>query len=101
MDHIILKTDLPNRLGLVPGSVQLFNTNYPGGHVMSDSGLFERSVDVGRLAVGGNGYLRFRTELSQEAAICHAELVTVHVSAHATGVGNFGVVGAVTVRPSC
>jgi hypothetical protein len=56
---------VPQNHTIVPGSVTWFDPNFPAGYTLTDTGLFNEGVDIGGVAPGGNGFVRFRTILSQ------------------------------------
>lgn len=61
---IILHASLPLNHTLVSGSVMWFDPNFPTGYQLTDAGLFNEGVDIGAVASGSNGYIRFRTTFS-------------------------------------
>ncbi len=62
---VVLHAAVPQNHTVVPGSVTWFDPNFPAGHTLTDTGLFNEGVDIGGVAPGGNGFVRFRTILSQ------------------------------------
>jgi hypothetical protein len=66
---LIISSSLVANQTLVPGSVMWFDGNFPNGYKLSDTGLFDAGVDVGGVAVGTNGFIRYRTQ-SVETTPC-------------------------------
>ncbi len=66
---LIISSSLVSNQTLVPGSVMWFDGNFPNGYKLSDTGLFDAGVDVGGVAAGTNGFIRYRTQ-SVEATPC-------------------------------
>jgi hypothetical protein len=68
IDKLVIKTPMPAHQELVKGSVTWFDGNHPNGFVFSDTGLFNQGLNLGKVAPGGDGYVRFRTTVSAHAA---------------------------------
>ncbi len=66
---LIISSSLVSNQTLVPGSVMWFDGNFPNGYKLSDTGLFDAGVDVGGVAAGTNGFIRYRTQ-SVETTPC-------------------------------
>lgn len=66
---LIISSSLVANQTLVPGSVMWFDGNFPNGYKLSDTGLFDAGVDVGGVAAGTNGFIRYRTQ-SVETTPC-------------------------------
>jgi uncharacterized repeat protein (TIGR01451 family) len=66
--NVIIKDQLPADLEVVPGSVMMIDGNFPNGHQLSDTALFNEGVNVGNIKErDGGGYIRFRTKLKTRA----------------------------------
>jgi uncharacterized repeat protein (TIGR01451 family) len=73
MENINIRDQLPAGTQVVPGSVMMFDSNFPNGQQLSDTGLFsDGGVNVGNYAPNGGGFIRFRTVVTQEVVDCKA-----------------------------
>ncbi len=70
MDNVVLRDTLPKDLTLVPGSITLFDSEFPNGHVLPDTALSDAGVNVGDYGPGGGGYIRFRATVNQNPSAC-------------------------------
>jgi hypothetical protein len=62
VNKLIAYASIPANQTLVAGSVTWFDGSYPNGYVLSDTGLFNEGVQVGAIAPGVNGFIRYRTQ---------------------------------------
>ena len=62
VNKLIVYASIPANQTLVTGSVSWFDGSYPNGYVLSDTGLFNEGVQVGAIAPGVNGFIRYRTQ---------------------------------------
>lgn len=62
VNKLIVYASIPANQTLVAGSVTWFDGSYPNGYVLSDTGLFNEGVQVGAIAPGVNGFIRYRTQ---------------------------------------
>lgn len=69
-DNITLRDQLPAGLKLVPGSITWFDQYHPNGEVEKDTVLNAGGLNVGDALPNGGGYIRFRTVVDNDKAVC-------------------------------
>lgn len=69
VENVTVRDQLASQLELIPGTVRLYNSNFPNGQPLSDTALFTQGnpsgVDVGDYASNANGYVRFQVRIRQ------------------------------------
>jgi uncharacterized repeat protein (TIGR01451 family) len=80
VNNAIIRDQLPAHLTVVPGSVKMYDGNYPTGLALSDTGLFTTGgVNIGSIAGGGgSGYIKYQTTIKTDLS-CGANPMTNNV----------------------
>lgn len=81
---VMLRASMPMNHTLVPGSVMLFDSNFPAGFVLPDSGLFNEGIDVGAVNAGINGFIRYRTVLKANTPCGITSTASAYIEANNT-----------------
>lgn len=68
LEDVVITDQLPDKLQLLPGTVKLYNANFPNGTPLPDNALFTRGGQgVGDYGAGINGYILFQVTLKEGA----------------------------------
>ncbi len=68
LDGVVISDKLPEKLQLIPGTVKLYNANFPNGTVLPDNALFTKGGQgVGDYGAGINGYILYQVTLKDGA----------------------------------
>lgn len=69
LDDVVLTDKLPGKLAMVPGTMKLYNSNYPNGFALPDNALFTAGGQrVGDYNPNGNGYVIFQVQVKENDA---------------------------------
>jgi uncharacterized repeat protein (TIGR01451 family) len=69
LTNVVVRDSLPPSLDFVEGSARLYNSNYPNGYPLSDN-LVNGGVNIGNLAPGVNGHIRFSAVVPETKTPC-------------------------------
>lgn len=68
LNGVVITDRLPDKLALIPGTVKLYNSNFPNGTALPDNALFTNGGQgVGDYGPGINGYILFQVTLKEGA----------------------------------
>ena len=67
---VTIRDTLPKGVTLVPDSITLIDAKHQSGQKLPDTALTSGGVNVGDYAVNGNGVIRFRTTVDEDAKEC-------------------------------
>lgn len=68
INGVAITDKLPDKFTVLPGTVKLYNGNFPNGTVLPDTALFTAGgVGVGDYAGGTNGYILYQVTLKPDA----------------------------------
>lgn len=103
VNSLTVRDMLPAHIFVVPGSVKLINPNNPSGLALSDNGLFTAGgVQVGDYAPGSDGYITYRTTVSNDLTNSECNPVETNTGfAHAAGVDEIKATATVTITHVC